>query len=270
MTVGFVHGVMNTDNMSILGLTIDYGPYGWLESYDPEWTPNTTDFHYKRYTFGQQPSIAIWNLTRLAQALAPLVSQADRFNVGLDAYRTVLSASYFSTMLKKLGLSADDQQEDRALIDHLHEALISSEIDMTLFFRLLSHAVKSFSETKNEMIFKNIISESSYADAGSAKHTELLAWLNQYAIRFCRMNQSQRRDEISTDMLKVNPKYVLRNYLSQTAIEKADDGNMAYFERLFGVLRRPFDEQTEHNDLAAKRPEWAKNKAGSATLSCSS
>src|SRR5205823_10510085 len=112
MTVGFVHGVMNTDNMSILGLTIDYGPYGWLEPYDPDWTPNTTDFGSRRYAFGQQPRVAMWNLMALAQALTPLVADAQALRPGLDVYAHTLAETQHALMMRKLGLTEVAPVED--------------------------------------------------------------------------------------------------------------------------------------------------------------
>ena len=121
--VGFVHGVMNTDNMSMLGLTIDYGPYGWLEPYDPGWTPNTTDADHRRYRFGNQPAIALWNLGRLAGALLPLIKDEDRVYRSLDLYRTTFQGSHNRMLAQKLGLRSIDSDADGALVDEIHELL---------------------------------------------------------------------------------------------------------------------------------------------------
>ena len=135
--VGFVHGVMNTDNMSILGLTIDYGPYGWLEDFDPGWTPNTTDRQKRRYRFGQQANVSLWNLYQLANALFPLINQKEALEEILDSYAQNFSAQYYQMMSKKLGLS--DKHEVRKLIVELQEVLQKSETDMTIWFRLLAN-----------------------------------------------------------------------------------------------------------------------------------
>jgi uncharacterized protein YdiU (UPF0061 family) len=269
MTVGFVHGVLNTDNMSILGVTIDYGPYGWLEPYDPGWTPNTTDFGYRRYAFGQQPAVTLWNLSMLARALSPLVSGASDLATGLDIYRSTLAETHRAFMRRKLGLGTAALPEDEKLLQELEAALTAAQVDMTLFFRHLSHAAPgllSGSEDPEEL-FRGVIDASAYPEL-SGEHPQLFQWLRRYALR---LRQEQRpAEQVQREMLAANPKYVLRNYLAQAAIEAAAAGDLAPLERLMHVLRRPFEEQPEHDDLAAKRPAWARDKPGCATLSCSS
>jgi uncharacterized protein YdiU (UPF0061 family) len=268
MTVGFVHGVMNTDNMSVLGVTIDYGPYGWLEPYEPDWTPNTTDFAGRRYAFGQQPGVALWNLMALARALSPLLSAVEGLTRGLDTYRSTLSETYQASMLRKLGLQPDPE-DDPVLLDELEPALVESGVDMTLFFRSLSHAASPLLALSGEpdAAFRSVLEASRYPDS-PAEPGKLLAWLHRYAARLRR--EARPAGTVTTEMLAANPKYVPRNYLAQNAIEAADAGDLAPLRRLMHVLRRPFDEQPEHDELAAKRPDWARDKPGSATLSCSS
>ena len=133
--VGFVHGVMNTDNMSIHGLTIDYGPYGWLEDYNPGWTPNTTDREYKRYRFGAQPHIGQWNCTQLANAIYPLVGEVEPLQEALETYVDVFNTDWRRMMGDKLGIAELDGERDTELIHDLLELLPKIETDMTLFFR---------------------------------------------------------------------------------------------------------------------------------------
>ena len=269
MSLGFVHGVMNTDNMSILGITIDYGPYGWLEPYDPNWTPNTTDFGGRRYAFGQQPRVALWNLMMLGQALSPLVSHPEDLNRGLDRYRSTLSDTQHAMMLRKLGLTPLDGENDRPLFEDLHRSLADSQSDMTLFFRHLSHMAPTLVSTDNSTnLLLELIAATSYSSSTSRGHESLLQWLQRYTQRL--RQEPTGAESIRETMLNANPKYVLRNYLAQKAIEGAESGDLSFLERLMQVLKTPYAEQPEYDDLAAKRPDWARDKPGCATLSCSS
>jgi serine/tyrosine/threonine adenylyltransferase len=265
-TVGFVHGVLNTDNMSVLGLTIDYGPYGWLEPYDPSWTPNTTDFGGRRYAFGQQPRVALWNLMALAQALGPLLPDPQALRPILDEYAAIFTTEYHRLMARKLGF-APLSAEDHKLLEDLPAALEAAEMDMMLFFRGLSRAVPALLRQENEAV-ENLLTAASYAAPGSAGHAPLREWLRRYTQRL--QQETAAPEAIQAGMLAANPKYVLRNYLAQQAIEAAEAGDLAPLHRLHEALKTPFAEQPEHEALAAKRPEWARDKPGSATLSCSS
>jgi uncharacterized protein YdiU (UPF0061 family) len=263
MRLGFVHGVMNTDNMSILGLTIDYGPYGWLEGYDPLWTPNTTDAEGRRYSYGNQPQIALWNLARLAEALLPLVPE-EALQEGLDLYGRTYQESFTRALAQKLGLSSLDRPGDGALVQSLFQLLGQAETDFSLFFRSLS----SIEESSNEKELVAPLRRAFYAEPDAAHVGGIAAWLRLYlartghegvpaAIRAQRMNG-------------VNPKFVFRNYLAQQAIDALEQGDASVLERLMKVLERPYDEQPAHDELAARRPEWARDKAGCSALSCSS
>ncbi|MCB2408849.1 protein adenylyltransferase SelO [Hymenobacter lucidus] len=269
MSVGFVHGVMNTDNMSILGLTIDYGPYGWLEPYDPDWTPNTTDFGSRRYAYGQQPNVGLWNLWQLARALAHLVENPELLRPGLDLYSATFEAKRHEMLLRKLGLTSQTAEEDKALLATLHEALAGSEVDMTLFFRHLSHAapVVLMNPESAEAAWTELLVAASYSTAPE-EEAQLRQWLGHYLARL--QQETAAPEAIRELMLGANPKYVLRNYLAQQAIEAAEAGDLSVLNRLMEVLKTPFAEQPEHEELAAKRPEWAREKPGCATLSCSS
>ncbi|HVF10774.1 MAG TPA: YdiU family protein [Abditibacteriaceae bacterium] len=270
MSVGFVHGVMNTDNMSILGITIDYGPYGWLEPYDPDWTPNTTDFGYRRYAFGQQPRVALWNLMMLARALSPLVPNIEDFSRGLERYRSTLLETQHEMMLRKLGLTSMAGESDELLIEDLPQNMADSEIDMTLFFRHLSHMSADLISNceSEELLFGSLIQMTSYANPGGQGDEGLLQWLHRYAQRLRKEPCSVK--SIRERMLSANPKYVLRNYLAQKAIDGAEAGDLSFLQTLMSALKTPYAEQPEHDDLSAKRPDWARDKPGCATLSCSS
>jgi uncharacterized protein YdiU (UPF0061 family) len=248
MRLGFVHGVMNTDNMSILGLTIDYGPYGWLEPYDPQWTPNTTDAHTRRYCYGDQPNVAQWNLARLAEALLPLIEDKAPLEAGLSLYAETFNSGWQRALAQKLGLSALDQPGDQELVADLFTLLYEVETDFTLFFRNLA-ALKL-----------EALAPAFYAQPPG----RLQDWLQRYADRA--QNEPQRVERMN----RANPKYVFRNYLAQLAIDALERGDASVMERQLKVLERPYDEQPGHEDLAARRPEWARERAGCSALSCSS
>jgi uncharacterized protein YdiU (UPF0061 family) len=268
--VGFVHGVMNTDNMSILGLTIDYGPYGWLEGFDPGWTPNTTDAQGRRYRYGAQPQIAQWNLSRFAGALLSLVEKAA-LEQGLEIYRDTFERESSRMTAEKLGLTALDREGDEELLSEMFEVLQRVETDMTLFFRLLAAvpcdgAADSVADTALiEPLRRAFYSEDAFEAAHSAR---LAAWLRRYISRV-REDNLPPAERIAR-MNRANPKYVLRNYLAQLAIDALATGDASVMERLMTVLQRPYDEQPEHDDLAERRPEWARNRPGCSALSCSS
>jgi len=260
MRVGFVHGVMNTDNMSILGLTIDYGPYGWLEPFEPDWTPNITDASGRRYRFGNQPAVAQWNLAQLARALAPLVTDLDPIRAALDAFPKEFSSLYRHTMLRKLGLNGRGETtvDDDILLGGLASLMLEIKTDYTLFFRCLARAnpsVESLSDAFYDVI-----------DGPRAERIE--AWLHSYRARVTAEAIDER--ERSDRMLAINPLYVPRNYVVQEVIEATEKGDRSKLGELLEVLRHPYREQPGRAHLAGKRPRWAEHKAGCSMLSCSS
>lgn len=261
MRVGFVHGVMNTDNMSILGLTIDYGPYGWIDNFDPNWTPNTTDAEGRRYRYGQQPQVAFWNLARFAGALVPLFETEEPLQRGLQRYGEVFVATDRSNAAAKLGLStfADD---DLDLLQTLYGLLLAAEVDMTIFFRTLSDVdINAPTLAPLDASFYN-------EDKRKTTEPELLAWLERYAarVRADTFSPTERRER----MRRANPRYVLRNYLAQQAIDRAEQGDYTGIHELLDVMRRPYDDQPGREHFAARRPDWARHRAGCSMLSCSS
>ena len=260
--VGFVHGVMNTDNMSILGLTIDFGPYGWLEGFDFGWTPNTTDRQHKRYRYGNQPNMGLWNLYQLANALYPIIEDVTPLETILKQYTTDFEQQSLIMMKSKLGLSISDA-DDLQLIQRLEDNLQLVETDMTIFFRNLSGFTDA--ESSLQLIekafydFENISNE--------VKDTWSL-WFKKYANRL--QKELTSSEERKQKMDAVNPKYVLRNYMSQMAIDEADKGNYTLIDTLFQLLKKPYEPQPEQEKWFSKRPEWARNKVGCSMLSCSS
>ncbi len=264
MRVGFVHGVMNTDNMSILGLTIDYGPYGWIDNFDPDWTPNTTDAEGRRYRFGHQARIAHWNLWQLANAVYPVIQQVEPLERALAMYAEVHEAENRRMTQQKLGLETWQAGEDgdEALVAELHRLLQVGEMDMTLFYRCLGgfDPTQAWSAQFGGVFYD----EARRAEIGTAFE----AWLQTYAARLRQESvaPAQRR----LHMEAVNPLYVPRNYLAQQAIDQAEQGDPDGVMELLDVLRRPYVEQPGRERFAARRPEWARHKAGCSMLSCSS
>lgn len=281
MAVGFVHGVMNTDNMSILGLTIDYGPYGFLDDYAPDWTPNITDAQGRRYRYASQPRVALWNLVCLANAIYPLVEDAPALEGVLPVYAAALEAERQRLTAAKLGLRALDDSEltgsgaarvpDAVLVADLPELLAAVETDLTLFYRSLADVPVSSAtdSTRDEELLAPLEAAFYAPDNVSREHRAQLAiWLRRYSARVREDGtpDAERRERMN----RVNPKYVLRNYVAQLAIDRAEQGDPSIVNELLEVLRRPFDEQPDKQRYAEKRPEWARNRAGCSMLSCSS
>ena len=253
MRIGFVHGVMNTDNMSIHGLTIDYGPYGWLEDFNPDWTPNTTDSGRKRYKFGNQAQIGGWNYARLLESIAPLLEQPNKLHKALDYYYETYQNYNNGMWSEKLGLDEFNTGDDK-LISELTALLQSVETDMTIFFRLLS----SIKEPE--------ISHLNYAfySGENIPEQEWNVWLNKWWSRV-KQNPDQEKMKLA------NPKYVLRNWMAQLAIDAAEGGDYSVAIELYELLRNPYLEQPEYEEKwFKKRPEWARYRVGCSMLSCSS
>jgi uncharacterized protein YdiU (UPF0061 family) len=273
MRVGFVHGVMNTDNMSILGLTIDYGPYGWLENYDPDWTPNTTDASGRRYRFGQQSGVAHWNLLQLANAIYPLIGEAAPLEEALMNYANVYEAEWNNMMASKLGFGAWDKDRDAPLVAELHDILPLVETDMTIFYRRLADLAASRSklqENAGDGDQISILLDAYYVPGQLTEdyRARLNEWIGNYIKR---LNQDgMDADACRKYMNAVNPKYVMRNYLAQLAIDEAETGDFSMVHELLDTMRLPYAEQPEREVYAEKRPDWARQRPGCSMLSCSS
>ena len=264
MRVGFVHGVMNTDNMSVLGATIDYGPYGWLDDYDPHWTPNTTDAQGRRYRYAQQPAIAQWNLMRLGDALQPLFADLAPLQAGIDRFAAVFSSDYQAMIAAKFGLASLDAAGG-ALVDEGFRLMHDAAIDYTRFFRALGDMPDAVPGDADAVA---LLGDVFYDDDRRDAHTGALAdWLRRWHAAAAAGGAATARRE---RMHRVNPKYVLRNYLAQQAIDRATHGDGSLVETLLDVMRHPYDEQPGREEFAAKRPEWARDRAGCSMLSCSS
>jgi len=269
--VGFVHGVMNTDNMSIMGLTIDYGPYGWLDDYDPDWTPNTTDAGERRYRYGQQPQMALWNLVQLANAIYPLIDEVEPLQQALSIYNQSFDEGWNSMMANKLGLRAFNPETDNDLCQELFALLAEVETDMTLFYRKLAliDIEGRVGDYTDEQLLAPLQESWYRLDALTESYkSHVTLWLRKYILRL-QQEETKQADKIQR-MNAANPKYVLRNYLSQMAIDKAEQGDYSMVKDLLEVMRHPYDEQADKQHYAVKRPEWARNKAGCSKLSCSS
>ncbi|MFO7565653.1 MAG: YdiU family protein [Enhygromyxa sp.] len=267
MRVGFVHGVMNTDNMSVLGLTIDYGPYGWIDDYDPDWTPNTTDAATRRYRFGNQPRIAAWNLVKLANALHPLVGEAGPLEDGMRVYAEALERESRASFAAKLGLASLADELGVELLNGCLRVLEAAPTDMTIFYRALAEVPMRPDASDEELLAP--LRPASYVDAlPPAAEAQTLAWLRRLGerVRAEDRDPGQRRAQ----MHAANPKYVLRNYLAQEAITAAEQGDPTLIHELLEVMRQPYAEQPGRERFAARRPEWARHRPGCSMLSCSS
>ncbi len=261
MRVGFVHGVMNTDNLSILGLTIDYGPYGWLEDFDPEWTPNTTDFEGRRYAYGRQPEIAQWNLSALAGALAPLFPDQAPLHAGLAAYAQTFMAEQARLTAARFGWSAFDEPRQR-LAREFYALLQRCEMDLTLAFRHLADINPAMPDvaTLEPAFYRPTLVA---AEAG-----EWQQWLAGYAASLA--DDPRPASVRRAAMDAVNPLYVPRNYLAQLCIDAAERGDLAPLHQWMDTLLRPYTAQPGREHHAARRPDWARERPGCSMLSCSS
>lgn len=241
---GFTHGVMNTDNMSLLGDTIDYGPYGFMETFKNEYVPNHSD-HFARYSYKSQPVIAYWNLNKLFQSLSSLLT-GDEIQQALGEYREAFAETYLGNMAKKFGFK-EFNDVDKKFIDDTLGLLEENEIDFPIFFRELSNV--TLDAEVNTSLVKKLGSD----------------WLERYKDRLRTENSDEKVRKES--MNKINPKYILRTYIAEQAIREAvENGNYTEIENVRKLLMRPFDEQPEKEKYAKEPPEWAKEIA----LSCSS
>ncbi len=259
--VGFCHGVMNTDNMSLLGLTIDYGPFQFLDGFDPGHICNHSDTH-GRYAYARQPNIAYWNLYCLGQALLPLIGDQDLTVQVLEGYKTQFPRALGDAMRAKLGLTGDLAPEalresDWTLVEDLLQILASERVDFTIFWRRLSQAMThedgSWSlDAPHWQAVTDLLLD----------RPRLLALLQRYRERVGKAAPHR----LGERMLRTNPKYVLRNHLAEIAIQRAREGDYAEIDRLLHILHSPYDEHPEHEDCAGFPPDWA----GQLEISCSS
>jgi uncharacterized protein YdiU (UPF0061 family) len=244
-SVGFNHGVMNTDNMSIIGDTIDYGPFGFLDAYDPEHICNHSD-NQGRYSFKNQPSVGLWNLNALATSLTSLISNDDLIDA-LKQYEPEYLKQYRQIMAGKLGLE-EYQPEDESLINQLMELLQRNNVDYTIFFRSLSQYSEANQRVRDQFIDRDGFDQ----------------WAQNYSARLAKQSISDASRQ--QKMNAINPKYVLRNYMAQAAIEAAQQGDYREVNLLLNVLQSPCDEHPEAEKYAGLPPDWAEKLS----VSCSS
>ena len=248
--VGFCHGVMNTDNMSVLGLTIDYGPFGFLDAFDPGHICNHTD-QQGRYAFARQPNVAFWNLHALAQALMPLIGDSDAALAALEPYKAAFMDSFMAKMRAKLGLTTA-HDGDQALIDTLLKLMAQDRCDFTIMWRRLA-SFDSSAAARNDTARDMFMNREAF-----------VAWAVSYRERL--QIESSVDSQRAVAMNQVNPKYILRNHLADVAIQRAKTGDFSEVQKLHELLQRPFDEQPEHAAYADFPPDWAQHLE----VSCSS
>lgn len=262
LRVGFVHGVMNTDNMSILGLTIDYGPYSFIDDYDRNFTPNTTDLPGRRYAFGRQPSIAHWNLGCFAGAIAPLFTDTEKLSEALDAYTDIFIQGYHKMMGNKLGLD-QVQAEDIPLINEFEKTLSVIKPDMTIFYQLLIYLPSELTTMEDTADhFKESFYKEIQADELRALHNLIKSYLTRIEKNACIREESMKL------MRENNPRFILRNYLLHEAIEEMEKGDDRLFIKLQSAMKEPYSKNAD--EFFVRRPDWATQKAGCSMLSCSS
>jgi len=253
MAVGFMHGVMNTDNMSILGLTLDYGPFGFMEAFDAGHICNHSD-HQGRYTYRNQPHVAQWNLYCLAEAFLPLIKRPKQARDAIDeTYGEAFEAAFERLMRGKLGLRAG-LDDDEAFIGETFGFLQQHRPDFTLFFRTLSKLPGEAASPASDAPLRDLFVDRAAVDA----------WLANWRARLAQTPWDDAERQAA--MLAANPKYILRNWLAETAIRQAKTGDFTEVRRLLACLRKPYDEQPEYEDYAALPPDWASGLE----VSCSS
>lgn len=240
-SVGFMHGVMNTDNMSILGITLDYGPFGFMEGFNLRHVCNSSDYQ-GRYAYNMQPQVAHWNCYALAEALFPLIGQVDDAQRVLECFRPEFLETFDDLLHRKLGLQVK-MEEDADLIDGMFSLMQQNKADFTLFFRWLGDVKINHS------------SSSAAVRELFADRLAFEAWEAQYRRRLLQENSNDAERHLR--MHAANPKYVLRNYLLQVAIERAQQKDFSEIQKLLQVLERPFDEQPENQKYAEPAPDWA-------------
>jgi uncharacterized protein YdiU (UPF0061 family) len=246
-SVGFCHGVMNTDNMSILGLTIDYGPFQFLDGFDPAHICNHSD-EQGRYAYNRQPNVAYWNLFCLGQALLPLIGDQELALAALEPYKAVFPRELQSRMLAKLGI-AQSREGDIALVEGILQLLAKDRVDYTIFWRRLSEHVAGRAAQPLRDLFLD--------------RESFDAWLRQYETR---LGEQADGEAAGHRMLRTNPKYVLRNHLCEIAIRQAKAKDFSEVETLLALVHAPFDEHPAHEDKAGFPPDWAQH----IEISCSS
>ena len=244
--VGFCHGVMNTDNMSILGLTIDYGPFQFLDAFEPGHICNHSDSE-GRYAYNKQPNMAYWNLFCLAQALLPLMDSQEQALAALEPYKTLFPDALHARMCAKLGLT-DVQADDAALVESTFKLLASNKVDYTIFWRRLNGFTR---ESGHEPLRDLFFDRESFN-----------AWAQQYGNRLASVDAGQRVPLMAAS----NPKFVLRNHLGEEAIRAAKLKDFSKVDTLLALLQTPFEEHAGHDELAGFPPDWA----ASIEISCSS
>ncbi len=250
---GFCHGVMNTDNMSVLGLTLDYGPFQFMDGFNANHICNHSD-HQGRYAYARQPQVAYWNLFCLGQALMPLIDEQAPALAALETYKHLFPEALDRAMCQKLGLQTV-QASDRMLVEDLLTLMQQDRVDYTVFWRRLSHAVLESDTLHNAFEpVRDLFLQRAAWDS----------WCARYLARL--QTETNSRKDVGFAMLRTNPKFVLRNHLGELAIRQAKMGNFSMLHDLLQVLHRPFDEHPAFESWAGFAPEWA----GSIEISCSS
>ena len=267
-SIGFVHGVLNTDNMSIIGETIDFGPFGFMEEYREDWTPNLTDRGMKRYAYGRQPDICPWNLTKLAKTLTESVDNVSDLKTILDSFMVTYEDHFYQIIGQKLGIGRIPVNQLKDLVDCLIDALKTSKVDFTLFFREFGKVCQI--DLLNLSDFFARIENSFYDFPSSIKNSQKWQTFLDKFNSLCWVFNIEFSENRKIEMEKINPKFVPRNWILKRVTDECEKGNYELLEKVYAMVKAPYTENVAFDEFYSKQPGWTIENNKGCQLSCSS